>query len=87
VELPERLRLALAAMSGPEPPPLEAATARLWLEELRGPFQAEARTLAEAQRRPAFLLLAGAWDQLGDEEREWLALWGLDEFPEVVQGW
>jgi hypothetical protein len=82
-----QLRLSLAAMDGPEPPLLDAATTRLWLDELRGPFQTEARTLLEAQGRPAFVLLAAAWDELGDETREWLTLWGLDDYPDVVQSW
>jgi hypothetical protein len=82
-----RLRLSLAAMDGPAPPPLDATTAARWLSELEGPFRVEARSLAEEGGEAALRLVADAWARLSDETREWLVLWGMDECPHLVEAW
>lgn len=80
----ERLRVALAA-EGAEPPPVDDGSVDAWLAELDGAFREEACVALERAGAHAFAYLMHVWDRLSDENREWLAAWGLRAFPDRAE--
>lgn len=83
----QRLRMALLSDVGqPEPPPFDAESAHLWLEQLRGPVASRAWEFLELQGRAAFVGVGMRWDDLDDEQRLALLQWGGRRHLEDVRG-
>ena len=81
----ERVRVSLLSdAEGFETAPLDAGTAACWLAELEGAFRTQAQERLEAQAEPAFAYLRGEWDALSDENREWLLVWGTQNWPALT---
>jgi len=76
----EQLRKALLTDGGGNPPRVDENNAHAWLAELDGPFREEARAAIEQEGERAFGHLLHRWDRLSDDNREWLAAWGLRAF-------
>jgi HEAT repeat protein len=77
----EQLRKTLLTDGDGNPPPVDDENNTLaWLAELDGPFREEARAAIERQGERAFGHLLRRWDRLSDDNREWLAAWGLKAF-------
>jgi HEAT repeat protein len=83
----KRLRVALlAGECGAQPPELAPGTLEMWLCELKGEFQPEARGFLEASGEASFSILKGNWPNLDPETKSWLVSWGASDFPERSVG-
>lgn len=79
----EQLQVALlAGECGAQPPQLAPDTLQIWLDELKGAFQAEARGFLNAWGEEPFCLLKENWNSLDPATKAWLLSWGGASFPE-----
>lgn len=76
----EQVRVGLLREEG-APPPCDEAHIESWLAELGGERADRARALLEAQGEPAFLALKSRWNELSEENREWILRWGARAHP------
>jgi HEAT repeat protein len=75
----ERIQVATRVETTWAPPPLDAETEAIWLEELDGENEARAKTLLRAQGQSALEPLATCWEHLSRPHQAWLLEWAAED--------
>lgn len=79
-DLPERAAVRVSALEDDGSPPALTSTAvDAWVDELAGPFGAQARGRLQELGPDAARALAERWERLGEDDRGWLLRWATEE--------
>ena len=80
----EALRIGLLEPQSLASLPVFSAAAAEWLNELSGPFQAEAQIALRRQGTSTLGALAESWDRLPESARKWLLEWAAATDADLV---
>jgi len=80
----EALRVGLLQPGNDTPLPLFSAATGEWLDELAGPFQAEAQLELRRQGGSTLATLVGHWERLSESAKKCLLEWAGGTDPDVV---
>ena len=78
LSIPERIRTGILSETGDLPNPAFESAPDVWLAELKGPFGVEARAGLETQGPSVIQALLARWDELPEQNREWLLAWSVE---------
>jgi HEAT repeat protein len=78
LSLPEQIRINILSETGYLQIPAFESAPDVWLAELKGPFAIEARAALETQGPTVIQALLARWNELPEQNREWLLAWSVE---------